>query len=79
MTLSKGLIPSGVPEEGRSVQDYNLQDLRDAVKRGVTNGKACTRLQRGDNSPHCGVAWARARDYTTSHKYAYMTPMGYGV
>ena len=33
-------IPSGVPEEWRSVQDYTLQDLKDAVKQAVADDKA---------------------------------------
>ena len=33
-------IPRGVPQECRSVQDYNLQDLNDAVKQAVADDKA---------------------------------------
>ena len=33
-------IPRGVPEEWRSVQDYTLQDLKDAVKQAVADDKA---------------------------------------
>ena len=33
-------IPRGVPEEWRSVQDYTLQALKDAVKQAVADDKA---------------------------------------
>ena len=33
-------MPRGVPEEWRSVQDYTLQDLKDAVKQAVADDKA---------------------------------------
>ena len=33
-------IPRGVPSEWRSVKDYNLQDLKDAVKHAVADDKA---------------------------------------
>ena len=33
-------IPKGVPEELRSVQDYTLQDLKDAVRQAVADDKA---------------------------------------
>ena len=33
-------IPRGVPKDWSSVQDYTLQDLTDAVKRAVADGKA---------------------------------------
>ena len=33
-------IPRGAPEEWRSVQDYTLQDLKDAAKQAVADGKA---------------------------------------
>ena len=33
-------IPRGVPEEWRSVQDYTLQDLKDAVRQAVADDKA---------------------------------------
>ena len=33
-------IPRGVPEEWRSVQDYTLQDLKDAVRQAVADNKA---------------------------------------
>ena len=38
--LVKAHIPRGVPEEWRSVQDYTLQDLKDAVKQAVADDKA---------------------------------------
>ena len=33
-------IPRGVPDEWRSVQDYTLQDLKDAVRQAVADDKA---------------------------------------
>ena len=33
-------IPGGVPVEWRSVQEYTLQDLKDAVKQAVADDKA---------------------------------------
>ena len=33
-------IPRGVPDEWRSLQDYTLQDLKDAVKQAVGDDKA---------------------------------------
>ena len=38
--LVRAHIPRGVPEEWRSVQDYTLQDLKDAVKQAVADKKA---------------------------------------
>ena len=38
--LVRAHIPRGVPEEWRSVQDYTLQDLKDAVKQAVADNKA---------------------------------------
>ena len=38
--LVRAHIPRGVPEEWRSVQDYTLQDLKDAVKQAVADDKA---------------------------------------
>ena len=38
--LVKAHIPRGVPEEWRSVHDYTLQDLKDAVKQAVADDKA---------------------------------------
>ena len=38
--LVRAHIPKGVPEEWRSVQDYNLQDLKDAVRQAVADDKA---------------------------------------
>ena len=38
--LVRAHIPQGVPEEWRSVQDYTLQDLKDAVKQAVADDKA---------------------------------------
>ena len=38
--LVRAHIPKGVPEEWRSVQDYTLQDLKDAVKQAVADDKA---------------------------------------
>ena len=38
--LVRAHIPRGVPEEWRSVQDYTLQDLKDAVKQAVAGDKA---------------------------------------
>ena len=38
--LVRAHIPRGVPDEWRSVQDYALQDLQDAVKQAVAEGKA---------------------------------------
>ena len=38
--LVRAHIPRGVPEEWRSVQDYTLQDLQDAVKQAVADDKA---------------------------------------
>ena len=38
--LVRAHIPLRVPEEWRSVQDYTLQDLKDAVKRAVADDKA---------------------------------------
>ena len=37
--LVRAHIPRGVPEEWRSVQDYTLQDLKDAVKQAVADNK----------------------------------------
>ena len=44
--LGRAHIPRVVPEEWRSVQDYTLQDLKDAVKQAVADDKApgCNRL-----------------------------------
>ena len=38
--LVRAHIPRGVPEEWRSVQDYTLQDLKDAVKQAVADHNA---------------------------------------
>ena len=38
--LVRAHIPRGVPEEWRSVQDYTLQDLKDAVTQAVADDKA---------------------------------------
>ena len=38
--LVRAHIPRGEPEEWRSVHDYTLQDLKDAVKQGVAHNKA---------------------------------------
>ena len=38
--LVRAHIPKGVPEEWRSVQDYTLQDLKDAVRQAVADDKA---------------------------------------
>ena len=38
--LVRAHIPRGVPEEWRSVQDYTLQDLTDAVRQAVADDKA---------------------------------------
>ena len=38
--LVRAHIPRGVPEEWRSVKDYSLQDLKDAVKQAVADDKA---------------------------------------
>ena len=38
--LVRAHIPRGVPEEWRSVQDYTLQDLKDAVRQAVAEDKA---------------------------------------
>ena len=38
--LGRAHIPRGVPEEWRSVQDYTLQDLKDAGKQAVADNKA---------------------------------------
>ena len=38
--LVRAHIPQGVPEEWRSVQDYTLQDFKDAVKQAVADDKA---------------------------------------
>ena len=38
--LVRAHIPRGVPDEWRSVRDYTLQDLKDAVKQEVADGKA---------------------------------------
>ena len=38
--LVRAHIPRGVPEEWRSVQDYTLHDLKDAVKQAVADDKA---------------------------------------
>ena len=38
--LVRGHILRGVPDEWRSVQDYILQDLKDAVKQAVVDDKA---------------------------------------
>ena len=38
--LVRAHIPRGVPEEWWSVQDYTLQDLKDAVKQAVGDDKA---------------------------------------
>ena len=37
--LVQAHIPRGVPDEWRSVQDYTLQDLKDAVKQAVADDK----------------------------------------
>ena len=38
--LVRAQIPRGVPNEWRSMQDYTLQDLQDAMKHAVAEGKA---------------------------------------
>ena len=38
--LVRAHIPHGVPDEWRSVQDYTLQDLKDAVKHALADDKA---------------------------------------
>ena len=38
--LVRAHIPKGVPEEWRSVQDYTMQDLKDAVRQAVADDKA---------------------------------------
>ena len=38
--LVRAHIPRGVPEEWRSVQEYTLQDLKDAVRQAVADDKA---------------------------------------
>ena len=38
--LVRAHIPRGVPEEWRLVQDYTLQDLKDAVKQAVADDRA---------------------------------------
>ena len=38
--LVRAHIPRGVPDEWRSVQDYTLQDLKDAVKQSAADNKA---------------------------------------
>ena len=38
--LGQAHIPRGVPHEWRSVQNYTLQDLKDAMKQAVANDKA---------------------------------------
>ena len=38
--LVRAHIPRGVPDEWRSVQDYTLQDLKDAVRQTVADDKA---------------------------------------
>ena len=38
--LVRAHIPRGVPQEWRSVQDYTLQDLKDAVRQAVADDKA---------------------------------------
>ena len=38
--LVRAHIPKGLPEEWRSVQDYTLQDLKDAVRQAVADDKA---------------------------------------
>ena len=38
--LVRAHIPRGVPEEWRVVQDYTLQNLKDAVKQAVADDKA---------------------------------------
>ena len=38
--LVRAHIPRGVPEEWRSVQDYTLQELKDAVRQAVADDKA---------------------------------------
>ena len=38
--LVRARIPRGVPEEWRSVQDYTMHDLKDAVKQAVADDKA---------------------------------------
>ena len=38
--LVRAHIPEGVPEEWRSVQDYTLRDLKDAVRQAVADDKA---------------------------------------
>ena len=44
--LVRAHIPRGVPEEWRSVHDYTLKDLKDAVKQAVAADKApgCNRV-----------------------------------
>ena len=38
--LVRAHIPKGVPEEWRSVKDYTMQDLKDAVRQAVADDKA---------------------------------------
>ena len=38
--LVRAHIPRGVPEEWRSVQDYTLHELKDAVRQAVADNKA---------------------------------------
>ena len=38
--LVRALLPRGLPEEWRSVQEYTLQDLKDAVRQAVAHDKA---------------------------------------
>ena len=38
--LGRAPVPRGVPHERRSVQDYTLQDLKDAVKQAVADDTA---------------------------------------
>ena len=38
--LVRAHIPKGVPEEWRSIQDYTMQDLKDAVRQAVADDKA---------------------------------------
>ena len=38
--IDRAHIPRGVPDEWRSVQAYTLQDLKDALKKALPDGKA---------------------------------------
>ena len=53
--LVRAHIPKGVPEECRSVQDYTMQDLKDAVRQAVASCRPPKYLTDGVPSNIWGV------------------------